>query len=326
MRESVAYFGELFGPFQFSQLRLAEIPAYHDFARSMPSTIAFAPKIGFITEAPGEDGIDLPYYVVAHEVAHQWWGQRMMAANTQGAALLSETFAQYSALLMMEKKYGPAQIRRFLKAELDNYLSSHDGGQGEEPPLYRVEDQDAIYYRKGAVVMYALKDYLGEEVVNRSLRRLMELRGWSAQPYASARDFLGIFKEEAGPENSGLIEDFLERITLFDLEVTAARAEPIDDGSYRVRIDLEARKFYADGDGQESEAQFDLPVDIGFFLRSPDSPEFSADDVLLLEKHNLATGGSSLEFELTRKPAYVGIDPYNKLIDRDSNDNLRRVE
>ena len=41
--------------------------------------------------------------------------------------MLSETLSQYSALMVMKKLYGPDKIRRFLKYELDNYLSSRKG-------------------------------------------------------------------------------------------------------------------------------------------------------------------------------------------------------
>lgn len=57
--------------------------------------------------------------MTAHEVAHQWWGHQVGAANVQGSAIISESLSQYSALMIMEKKYGPEKIRKFLKYELD---------------------------------------------------------------------------------------------------------------------------------------------------------------------------------------------------------------
>ncbi len=54
----------------------------------------------------GEEAIDFPFYVTAHEVAHQWWGQQLVGANVQGVGLLHETLAQYSALMTAEHEFG----------------------------------------------------------------------------------------------------------------------------------------------------------------------------------------------------------------------------
>ena len=98
--------------------------------------------------------------------------------------MLVETFAQYSALLVMEQHYGKDQVRRFLKYELDRYLRSRGGAVLEELPLDRVEDQDYIYYRKGSVAMYWAKEALGEDVVNRAMRKLLAQYAFKGAPYA----------------------------------------------------------------------------------------------------------------------------------------------
>ena len=83
-----------------------------------------------------------------------------------------ETMAQYSALMVMKAMNGEDKIRRFLKYELDRYLSARGGEAIEELPLNRVENQPYIHYRKGAVVMYLLQDRLGEDRVNAMLASL----------------------------------------------------------------------------------------------------------------------------------------------------------
>lgn len=324
-KDSLAYFSEAFGPYQFRQLRILEYPAYRNFARSFPNTISYSEDLGFLADMSDSSVIDVPYYVTAHEVAHQWWANQVMPANTQGASMLSETLSQYSALLVMEKKYGKNQIRKFLKFELDSYLSGRDNEAEAEVPLIRAEGQEYIHYRKGAVIMYALKDYLGEDVVNRVLQRLVQVHAFQSSPYPTAGNFLTYLKEEAGPENHGLIEDFLEKITLYDVKITDSSAEEMGDGRFKVTLGLEVAKFYSDEVGNQSGAVFDIPVDIGLFLKSPDRVGFSSGDVIMLEKRLVADGKSTMEIIVDKKPVIAGIDPYNKLIDRDSNDNLRVV-
>lgn len=321
IRDSLEVYGEAFGPYPFTHVRIAEFPAYHPYAQAFAGTIPFSEAMGFVADVkPGD--IDMPYYVTAHEMAHMWWGHVVSAANTQGDGFIHETLAQYSALRVMERKVGEEKIRRFLKYELDRYLAGRADDPEGELPLYRVEKQQYIHYRKGSLVMYALRDYLGTEVVDRSLRRLVDLRGFSSEPYATSTDFLAILKEEAGPEHHGLIEDLFERITLYDLELVEGEVEELPDGRFEVRIEVEATKLYAQGDGTESRAPFDLPVDIGLFAESPADDAFTADDVIYLEKMRVDDGRSTLTLRVDRRPEVVGIDPYNKLIDRDSEDNL----
>ena len=326
VKDSIAYFNKAFSPYQHKQVRILEFPAYRTFAQAFPNTIPYSEGIGFIADVADVGDIDMPYYVTAHEMAHQWWAHQVMSANTQGGTMLVETLAQYGALLVMEQKYGKDQIRKFLKYELDRYLRGRGGDPEGELPLYRVENQQYIHYRKGAVIMYALKDYVGEDVVNRSLRRFIDLRQYSSTPYAISTDLIQILKEEAGPENVGLIEDFFEKITIFDMKMKNSHVEEMADGRFKVSMDVELAKVYADKEGNETDGVFDIPVDIGLFLKNPGDDDFSAEDVIHFERRMIADMKSTIEIIVDKKPVIAGIDPYNKLIDRNSNDNLTDVE
>src|SRR5690606_8322327 len=134
---------------QHKQVRILEFPRYRQFAQSFANTIPFSESIGFIANLTDPDDIDYVFYVTAHEMAHQWWGHQVMGANVQGAAMLSESLSQYLALMVMEKEYGRDQMRRFMKYELDRYLSGRGSELVEEQPLMRVENQSYIHYSKG---------------------------------------------------------------------------------------------------------------------------------------------------------------------------------
>jgi len=124
MKLSLQMFNERFSPYQFRQARVLEFPGYASFAQSFANTIPYSEDIGFLFRRTDPDKIDLVTYVTAHEIAHQWWGHQLVPADQQGGTLLVESFAQYSALLVMEKMYGKEQVRRFTKYELDSYLRS----------------------------------------------------------------------------------------------------------------------------------------------------------------------------------------------------------
>jgi len=323
--DSLAYFSEHFSPFQYRQFRILEFPAYQTFAQSFPNTIPYSEGIGFIANLSDPSDIDYVYYVTAHEAAHQWWAHQVLGANVQGSTMLVETFAQYSALMVMREEYGEDHMRRFLKYELDSYLSARGSESIEELPLYRVENQPYIHYRKGAVIMYALADYLGEDAVNRVMQQLIAERAYSTDPYATTLDFLRILRAEAGPEWEGVIHDFFERIVVFDLEVTSATATEREDGRWDVALEIEAHKFEADGAGEQTEEDIDYLIDIGLFSESLDDAYEGSDHVLYMEKHRVDETTMRIELIVDEQPLYAGIDPYNKLIDRDSDDNLVRV-
>lgn len=84
----------------------------------------------------------------------------------EGRELLSETLAQYSAQMVMKKLRGEDYMRRYLQYELARYLEGRGYSAGEEPTLTRVNGQDHVTYRKGAMAMYLLQERLGEDRVN----------------------------------------------------------------------------------------------------------------------------------------------------------------
>jgi ABC-2 type transport system permease protein len=326
MKTSLELYSAVFSPYQFNQARVLEFPAYATFAQAFSNTMPYSEAIGFIVNARDPEKIDLVTYVTAHEVAHQWWAHQVIGADKQGSTMLSESFAQYSALLVMEKLYGREQVRKFLKYELDRYLRSRGGEVIEELPLARVENQPYIHYQKGTLVMYWLREVVGTEKVNRALARFIQQHAFKPAPYPSSLDFLRLLREEAGPENETLITDLFERITLVDVKTTAARVAKRDDGRFDVTLDVEARKLYADGKGKETEAPLDEPFDIGVFTAEPGKKDFNAESVLLFERRPIRTGKQTITLTVDKQPKFAGVDPYNKRIDRNSDDNVKRVE
>jgi ABC-2 type transport system permease protein len=325
MQISLEMFSERFGPYQFDQARIIEFPAYADFAQAFANTVPYSENLGFIGRFTDPQKVDTATYVTAHEIAHQWWGHQLVPSDQQGATMLVESFAQYSALLVMERIYGASQIRRFLKYELDLYLRSRGRELREEQPLARVEGQGYIRYQKGTLAMYWLKEVVGEERVNRALRRLLERFAFQPAPYGNTRDFLAILREEAGPAHEALITDLFEKITLYDVKLASARSHARADGLWDVELDVEARKFYADGRGVETEAPLDEDFDVGAFSGEPGTRDFTAESVLGMVRQRLRSGLQTVRLVTSREPRFAGVDPYNMRIDRNSNDNVTAV-
>src|SRR5690606_34011334 len=242
-----------FSPYQHRQLRIVEFPRYMSFAQSFPNTIPYSEAIGFIAKVDPDDpdDVDYPYYITAHEVAHQWWAHQVIGGNVQGATFLSESMSQYTALMVMKAKFGPRSMKRFLRYELERYLRARGAERKRELPLARVENQDYIHYNKGSLVMYALQDYIGEENLNRAARAFLESAAFQGPPYPTSRVLIGFIREQTLPELTYVLDDLFEHITLFDNRARSATYRPLPDGRYELRLALSARKLRADVYGVE---------------------------------------------------------------------------
>jgi ABC-2 type transport system permease protein len=328
MQASLGLFSERFSPFQFRQARILEFPAYEDFAQSFANTVPYSEAIGFIQDFDDRESaekIDFVTFVTAHEIGHQWWAHQVIGADKQGMTMLSESFAQYSALLVMEQMYGKEQIRKFLKRSLDRYLRSRGGEVVEELPLVRVEDQPYIHYEKGGLVMYWLKEVVGQDVVDRALQKLLARYAFKPAPYPSSSDFVTLLRQEAGPEHAQLITDLFENITLYDMKASEAKARALPGGKYEVSFDVEAKKLYADGVGKETEAPLNEMFDVGAFSEEPGKKDYTRASVLAFERRTLQTGKHQITLQVDKLPHFVGVDPFNERIDRNGDDNLTEV-
>ncbi len=326
MASSLDYYQANFSPYQFHQARILEFPGYAAYAQSFANTIPYSESIGFIADVRDPDKIDYITYITAHELGHQWWAHQIVGADRQGAESLSETLAQYSSLMVMEKLYGPDKIRRFLKFELNTYLIGRQTDPDQEMPLYREQHESYIYYNKGSLVMYLLKDRMGADKVNAALRSLLAKYAFKGAPYPRSLDLVNALRAQAAPSEQGLITDLFEKITLVDLRARDATAVKRPDGRYDVTFTVEAHKNYADGKGKETEAPLNEPIDVGAFTAKPGEGKFGAADVIAMQRQPIKSGTQKITLTVTKKPAYVGIDPYNKWIDRDSEDNLTAVK
>jgi ABC-type transport system involved in multi-copper enzyme maturation permease subunit len=323
---SLDYYQPNFGPYQFKQARILEFPGYERFAQSFANTIPYSEAIGFTADTSDPDKIDYVTYVTAHELGHQYWAHQLVGADMQGATMLSETLAQYSALMVMKHLYGEDKIRRFLKFELDSYLRGRGGETVEEVPLERVENQQYIHYNKGSLVMYLLQARLGEAAVNRALRSVLDVHKLKGAPYARSVELVDAFRKEARtPEQQALITDLFERITLYDLKVQTPKAVKRADGKWDVTVPVEAHKFYAAGKGNEKEAVLSDRIEIGLFTAEPGRGKFDRSNVISMERMPVKSGTQVFRFVTAKKPTHAGIDPYNFYIDRNSDDNVAPV-
>jgi aminopeptidase N len=176
----------------------------------------------------------------AHEVAHQWWGNVVIASAYQDQWML-EALASYSSLLWIEKKKGAKAVDGVLEEYRDRLTQKDGEGRTVEstgpivwgPRLESAGVPDAwraITYEKGAWIMHMLRRRLGDE---RFLKMLAELRRRYEFKAISTDDFRSLAKEFVPPKTPpGVIDTLFENwvystgIPSLKLKYTVSGAAP----------------------------------------------------------------------------------------------------
>ena len=324
MRDAISYATEHFGPYPHKVARIIEFPRYRRFAQSFPATMPYSEAIGFITDLRDTTRIDLVYYVVAHEMAHQWWGHQVIGPRMQGTTMMVESMAQYTALMVVEKRYGRNAMRKFLVYERDNYLRQRSQETIGELPLMKVEGQQSVHYNKGSVVLYMLKDLIGEDRMNGAYRSFIDSFAYRGAPYPTTFDLHRALREHTPDSLRYLLEDGLWNITFYRNAITGATAQRNPDGSWKVEVTISCAKVHADPQGKEIEVPMNDLLDISL-LRSPGAWKKNDDAVLLQQRCKLGSGVNVVSFTLPEQPFEVVLDRDGLFFDRELKDNVLRV-
>ena len=315
------YYTRNYGPYQFDQFRIIEFPRYRGFAQSFPNTVPYSESIGFIGRLERPDDIDFTWFVTAHELAHQWWGHQLVGGMEKGSNMMSESLAEYSALRVMQHKYGDEHMRRFLKHELDGYLRGRAGEVRHEPPLVLVQNEPYVWYQKGSMAFYALSDAIGEDKLNLALKEFLDKWKLNGPPYPDTRGLVDALRAQTPPEFQYMITDLFETITLYDNKAVSAKVQETPDHKYKVTLVVDARKMRANGEGAETQIPIHDWIEVGVFKGKKDSEE-----PLHTEKVWITQPRTTYEFVVNEKPTRAAVDPYSKLIDRNPEDNWADVE
>jgi ABC-2 type transport system permease protein len=158
-------------------------------------------------------------------------------------------------------------------------------------------------------------------VINGALAKYLKDCAFQQPPYTNSREFVDRLYEAVPEKYDYLVEDFFEKIVLYDNRTKKARAAQREDGGWTVTLDIESIKYQADEDGAESEAPMNDWIEIGVFGEDSEGEETE----LYREFHQLQSGPSTLTIEVDEDPKRAGIDPTVLLVDRNPDDNVRKI-
>ena len=314
-RASLDYYTTHFGPYPHRFLQFVEQPG-NFFGMGVEGSGVVTGGEGIFLLNPGEHGLDVAFEVVAHEVAHLWWGGQLRHAFAEGAIVLSESLAWYSAMQVVERTRGREQLRQLMHAmrQPNPWPPIRTG-----LPLLRAMDPYAGY-RKGPFALHALGEYVGEERVNAALRSLL------VKQAGSQATTLDLYRElqAATPDSlRPLLRDLFEVNAFWTFDTKQATAVRTEAGAWQVTFEIEARKVVADSAGAETEVPVTEWVEIGIFAAAGEGQMLGRP--LHVRKHRIRSGTQRITITVPERPARGGIDPYN-LLDWEEGDNIEPIE
>jgi hypothetical protein len=312
MEASLEQLTERFGPFPYEVIRMVEYPAEGGSLHAASATVWYREMFSLFDAERDPRRIDMPFAVTAHEVAHQF---QPVPARMEGRALLSESFAWYAAMGVIEEEYGAGHLQRFLGFMRRSYLTPRSRA---DVPLLRANDS-FLGYRKGPFAMYALREYVGQEQVDLAWRRLRERHASHEPPFATSLDLYRELRAVTPDSLHALLGDLLERNTFWELTTERATAEPTSGGEWQVTLEVEAHKAVVDTVGVETDLPMDDWVEIGVYAPAEDREE---GEPLYLAMHRIRSGPQTITITVPSRPARAGIDPRHLLIDVQPGDNV----
>ncbi len=180
-----------FGKYPFKTIRFAEISGFTKGfnATAYPATIYMNENMSFHCNILVDKQQDVINELAGHELAHLWWGNSQISPDErEGSAMLTETLAMYTELMLLKKMYGKQKVEESV-AMHQAIFESEKGFLGNVPLLKVTSDLTHISYSKGAVAMYQLSELIGEAKVNLVLKHFLTNHKYPAnKPIAT--DFL----------------------------------------------------------------------------------------------------------------------------------------
>ncbi|WP_224996325.1 hypothetical protein [Cesiribacter sp. SM1] len=314
---SLEYYTKEFGPYPYSHFRVLERPGPGRGMHADPMTIDYQEGYSLMNPRPG--GLDLPYHIMAHEVAHQWWGLKLSPAAVEGAGFLVESLATYSAMQVVEETLGYEHLLRYLSQMRLEYEVPRSRAA---PPLLQSNNRFMLY-RKGPFALFALRNYIGKNSVNNALRRM--LRGYTpAPPLPTTLNFYRELQAVTPDSLQYLVHDLFAANTFWELKTERASAKQSSNGNWQVALEVDARKVTVDSVGIETNMPMDDWIEVGVY--APRAAGDSIAKTLYLQKHRISSGKQTILVNVSEKPGKAGIDPNYLMIDLKMEDNIKSVK
>jgi hypothetical protein len=188
MKDALRYYSRAFGPYPYDRLTLAESPAYGRREIATPGVIYIGEPEGWNADLRSPENWDYVYYVVAQQVAHQWWGNTAVPNNTLGAHVIDAGIPHYAALALLARQPDSANVKKALDFLGWDYGWGHRTDFDGERPLIN-SNKWYEWDSRAALQLFTLAQTIGTDSLNSALRDFYQQ--WAFRPggpYPGVRD------------------------------------------------------------------------------------------------------------------------------------------
>jgi len=274
------FFETAFCPYPFSNYRMVE--ANNRGAMEHQTLTTFSNQL-----LTGDNQYE---YIVAHELAHHWWGNYVTLADWKDI-WLNEGFATYSEALYFESLYGGNYLSLYMEHLAEAYFAevSRRGHFTVYNPAYL---WGATVYQKGAWILHMLRWTIGQDAFMRTLRNYAARYAYGNVLTA---DFISVAEEESGRSLSWFFDQWLHQPGFPDLDISwnfTAGA----DSAFDMTIDIEQRQWRY--------FQFSFPLMI----------EIKTKTTVVVDSLWLSDRLNHFRLQITEKPLELIIDPQHALL------------
>jgi ABC-2 type transport system permease protein len=323
---SLEYYSKSFGKYPYTSLRIVEYPRYRNFAISLPNLIAIPEDVAFFATEKNNK----PFLLAAHEVAHQWWAHQLVTADVIGSEIV-ESLAEYSSWMVYKYQFTTKEEqRRKMRRELSNAFWQYRRERNDEPevPVVFMTDQSVLAYQKGALVLYCLQDYLGEEILNGALKNYFENYASMEPPFATSMQLVDEIRKVTPDSLQYLVDDSFLKITDYEFNLDSATWSRRGDGQYDVELTIRAGKTYSDSIGNKTYVPINDLVEIGLFASTGEDEQPWSNKLgttLHAQKYWLRDSITTFHITMKEKPAMAEINPFQILLESHGSDGRKEV-
>jgi aminopeptidase N len=229
-------------------------------------------------------------YIMAHELAHHWWGDLVTLGDWRDI-WLNEGFATYSEALYFESLYGQDYLAEYMDALQSIYL-----GEVSRRGHFPIYDPDykwgGTIYQKGAWVLHMLRWTIGDDAFWRTLHTWADRYAYGN---ALIPDFIQIAEEESGQDLAWFFDQWIYKAGYPDFDISW-NYQKNSQNDYTVTVDVKQQQW--------NQFQFTAPFEIAI----------ETVDGSVLDTLESSSFQQSFQIDVNSEPLAIHIDPNNWLL------------
>lgn len=320
IKSTLDYCENHYGRYPHRQITIAEFArSTGDYAQSFAGLIPYS-ELGFVVDARDTvSALNLPFIGASHELAHQWWGMRVIPADVRGSKLITEGMAEYISFKVLEATYGKAKALAFLNKSHTIYWKNSRDDYNESPLVnYNSNDKTYVPYQKGLLALHTLSYYIGESKMDAALRKYIDNVGLQTAPYTTSYEFIDYLEEVTPDTFQYLIDDLFESVVSFENSIQEAKVTPVKAQGFRLNTIINIRKFQKNKDKKERTPVNDY-IEIGLYFKKNNK------ETLEIKRIKVHSSTCHLALVLPEKPFKIVVDPNFLTLDNNRRDNVAHL-